>query len=154
MQSSLRKERIKSLSNAIKSGDETIALLQNQKQKYSSVEKYLEPAEINRSIFEIMEQKQLKVKESEKFNKAETRSKKTKKKKVGKETSSNLPSPIKGWLTKESSSNSGDETEIVDETNDAVHILSQAGKKKQEKKGSTVTVQGPVVRKAFNLNGV
>ena len=146
MQSSLRKERIKSLSNAIKSGDETIALLQNQKQKYSSVEKYLETAEINRSIFEIMEQKQ--------FNKAETRSKKTKKKKVGKETSSNLPSPIKGWLTKESSSNSGDETEIVDETNDAVHILSQAEKKKQEKKGSTVTVQGLVVRKAFNLNGV
>ena len=73
MQTSMREDNIKSVSNAIQSHDETIALLQKQKQKYSSVEKYLEAAEINKSILEMMEQKQLKVKELEKLNKAETR---------------------------------------------------------------------------------
>ena len=73
MQSSLREEHIKSVSNAILSHDETISLLQKQKQKYSSVEKYLEAAEINKSILEMMEQKRLKAKELEMLNKAETR---------------------------------------------------------------------------------
>ena len=130
MQSSLREEHIKSVSNAIQSHDETISLLQKQKQKYSSVEKYLEAAEINKSILEMMEQKRLKAKELEMLNKAETRSKKIKKKKERKETSSDLPSTIDGWLTKESSSNSGDETEIreTDESENEVQVLSQAEK--------------------------
>ena len=135
MQSSLREEHIKKVSNAIQSHDETIALLQKQKQKYSSVEKYLEAAEINKSILEMMEQKQLKVKELEKLNKAETRSKKTKKKKARKETSHSLPSSLESWLTKESSSNSGDDTEILetDESGNGVQILSQAeGQGKEE----------------------
>ena len=62
MQSSLREEQVTNVSNAIQSHDETIALLQKQKQKYSSIEKYLEAAEMNKSILEITEQKQLKVK--------------------------------------------------------------------------------------------
>ena len=132
MQSSLREEHIKNLSSAIQSHDETIALLQKQKQKYSSVEKYLEAAEINKSILEMMEQKQLKVKELEKLNKAETRSKKTKKKKIKKEISSNLPRNIEGWLTKESSSNSGDETEILSENE--VEVLSQAERQARKEK--------------------
>ena len=128
MQSSLREEQVTNVSNAIQSYDETIALLQKQKQKYSSIEKYLEAAEINKSILEITEQKQLKVKELENLNKAEMRSKKTKKKKAGKERSSNLPSSIKGWSTKESSSNSGDETEIIptDESENELQVPSQA----------------------------
>ena len=44
----MREDNIKSVSNAIQSHDETIALLQKQKQKYSSVEKYLGAAEINK----------------------------------------------------------------------------------------------------------
>ena len=41
-----------------------------------------------------------------------------------------MPSTIEGWLTKESSSNSGDETEIheTDESENEVQPLSQAGK--------------------------
>ena len=94
----------------------------------AEVLKYLEAAEINKSILEITEQKQLKVKELENLNKAEMRSKKTKKKKAGKERSSNLPSSIKGWSTKESSSNSGDETEIIptDESENELQVPSQA----------------------------
>lgn len=128
MQSSLREEHIKSVSSAIQSHDETIALLQKQKQKYSSAEKYLEAAEINKSILEMMEQKQLKVKELEKLNKAQTRSKKTKKKKARKETSSDMPSSLESWLTKESSSKSGDDTEILetDKSGNGVQVLSQA----------------------------
>jgi hypothetical protein len=62
------------------------------------------------------------------LNKAEMRSKKTKKKKAGKERSSNLPSSIKGWLTKESSSNSGDESETIptDESENELQVPSQA----------------------------
>ena len=47
MQSSLREEQIKNISNAIQSYDETIGLLQKQKMKYSNAEKFLEAAEIN-----------------------------------------------------------------------------------------------------------
>jgi len=62
------------VSSAIQSHQETNALLQKQKQKYSNAEKFLEAAEINKSILDITNQKQLKVKELAELSKAEARS--------------------------------------------------------------------------------
>lgn len=122
-QGSLREERIKNISSAIQSHDETTALLQKQKQKYSNTEKYLEAAEINKSILEMTHQKQLKVKELAELSKAEARSDTTKKrKKMTKEMSSNLPKVLGAWLKRESSAESGGDTNIIitDESGDEV----------------------------------
>ena len=48
----VRQNQIKELSEGIVSQKETIQLLQQQKVKYTNAEKFLEPAEINKSISE------------------------------------------------------------------------------------------------------
>ena len=129
MQSSMREENIKNVSSAIQSQEETIALLQRQEQKYSNAEKYLEAAEINKSILEISLQKQLKVKELAELSKAEARSNIMKKrKKTWEKKSKNLPKAFGAWLNKESSVESGGDTDILesDESGNEVNSDKQA----------------------------
>lgn len=118
LQSSMREENIKNVSSAIQSHQETIALLQKQKQKYSNAEKFLEAAEINKSILEITNQKQLKVKELAELSKAEARSNMVrKKKKVAKKNTNTSSVGLGTWLKRESSSyESGGDTDILDES--------------------------------------
>ena len=130
----MREENIKNVSSAIQSHQETIALLQKQKQKYSNAEKFLEAAEINKSILEITNQKQLKVKELAELSKAETRSNMVrKKKKVAKNTNTSSVG-LGMWLKRESSSyESGGDTDILDESEN--ETKSEAQKKPSGSEG-------------------
>jgi len=125
----MREENIKNVSSAIQSHQETIALLQKQKQKYSNAEKFLEAAEINKSILEITNQKQLKVKELAELSKAEARANMVrKKKKVAKKNTNTSSVGLGTWLKRESSSyESGGDTDILDKSEN--ETKSEAKKK-------------------------
>ena len=135
LQSSMREENIKNVSSAIQSHQETIALLQKQKQKYSNAEKFLEAAEINKSILEITNQKQLKVKELAELSKAEARSNMVrKKKKVAKKNTNTSSVGLGTWLKRESSSyESGGDTDILDKSEN--ETKSEAKKKPSGSEG-------------------
>ena len=96
-----RKDKIQELSGAIQNHNETIGLLEKQKQKYSNTEKFLEAAEINKSILEIHQERQLKMKELAKLEKAETKSRNSKKRKT---SSTERKSSKSGALTERLSS--------------------------------------------------
>lgn len=121
VQSDCREEEMKKISTSIQSYEETIALLQKQKLKYTNSERFLEAVEINKRIMETTEQKQIKVKEMDKLKKAIVRSNSLKKKKrLAKQrkvlsTASLKLAPLKSWLVSKESSggDSGEDTEII-----------------------------------------
>jgi hypothetical protein len=127
----MRKDKIQELSGAIQNHNETISLLEKQKQKYSNTEKFLEAAEINKSILEIHQDRQLKMKELAKLEKAETKSRNSKKRNTSStEKKSSKSGALIEWLssddtsTERKSSNSGALTEwpSSDDTSNVIDL--------------------------------
>lgn len=72
----IRAARVKEITDAISSHNETIELLCKQKEQYSNAEKFLQAAEVNSSILEKNREKSVLEKELKELNKAESKSKK------------------------------------------------------------------------------
>ena len=135
----VRQTRIKELSESILSQKETIQFLQQQKVKYSNTEKFLEAAEINKSILEENVKTRKLELELEKLNAKETRSKayQTKKKQ-------------RIDLTKKTSSSStSDDTDITSSgeepasnDNNALLILPKLQRSSAIRSGSITTSTG------------
>ena len=127
----IRAERMKEINEAISSVTETVELLSKQKQQYSNVEKFLQAADVNSSILEKNREKAKLEKELKELKKAESKSKKTVKKRRH-----NIPT-----TSAVASSNDSESTDIIssDGNENEVAHLSEAEK-------SIVDIPNPLLR--------
>ncbi len=145
----MRKDKIQELSGAIQNHNETISLLEKQNQKYSNTERFLETVEINKSILEIHHELRLKTKELANLEKAETKSRNSKKRKSSStERKSSKSGALTEWPSSDDTSNVIDHDDKDDENNE----FEQKYAKNVLEGDSMSKVQEDVVEVSSNQN--